>query len=190
MKRDRVELECQACGKRFEVMRSRAARSKTCSKACSYEIKRKMMLGNKHALGNKPNSGAFVRGQAAWNKGIPGPRNSRATEFKPGVPPKTKLPLGSVTIRTTKRTGEQRAFVKVAEPNVWRLRALIAWELVNGPLPKGMLVHHEDRNTLNDSPVNLKAITRAEHLLEHRPEFEARRRAALRQKRKTTGHRS
>jgi len=65
--------------------------------------------------------------------------------------------------------------VKVAEPNVWRLRAVVVWENIHGPLPPGYLVHHDNRDSLDDSPGNLKALTRAEHLKEHKPEFEAHR---------------
>ncbi len=79
--------------------------------------------------------------------------------------------VGSVTIRTSRKTGKQRAWVKVAEPNAWKLRAVLVWEAVHGPLPRGMLVHHRDRNTLNDAPRNLQALTRSKHINEHRMEL-------------------
>lgn len=89
-------------------------------------------------------------------------------------------PVGTVSVRRRHgRGGEPRAWVKVSEhPNVWRLRAVVVWEAAHGPLPRGRLVHHRDRDTLNDALENLEATTRADHLLEHRPEFEEKRVAA------------
>jgi hypothetical protein len=84
--------------------------------------------------------------------------------------------VGSTTIRVRhKRNGDTRAWVKVAEPNVWRERARVVWEEHCGPIPRGMIVHHESRDTLDDSIENLRLISRADHLLEHRPEFEEKR---------------
>lgn len=97
-----------------------------------------------------------------------------AGTFKKGRPVHNHLPLGSVTVRTrvTKPDGP-RAYVKVAEPNIWRLRAVLVWEEENGPVPAGHIVHHHDRDTLNDDLSNLRLETRGEHLKEHRPEFES-----------------
>lgn len=100
----------------------------------------------------------------------PGERRSPATQFKPGQAARNKLPLGSVTERSDPN-GRTRAWVKVAEPNVWKLRAVVAWEAINGPLPLGKVVHHRDHNSLNDDPANLVALTRAEHIAEHQLEL-------------------
>jgi hypothetical protein len=98
---------------------------------------------------------------------------------KAGDAPANKMPVGSVRIRTRhKRAGEVRAFVKVAEPNVWRERAKVVWEAANGPIPPGMVIHHISRDKLDDSLENLEMTTRADHLVEHRLEFEDRRAAA------------
>jgi hypothetical protein len=83
--------------------------------------------------------------------------------------PHNLLPVGTVRIRTRhKRDGERRAWVKVAEPNVWKLRAQVVWEAVNGPLPRGQVVHHRDEDKLNDVIDNLVALTKGAHLNEHR----------------------
>lgn len=100
-----------------------------------------------------------------------GQRHGAATEFKKGQLAPNKLPIGSETIRTVKRTGKQRAWVKVAEPNVWKKRAIVVWEAHSGPLPKGMLIHHRDGNSINDAPENLVALTRTEHVAEHQLEL-------------------
>lgn len=123
-------------------------------------------------------SGRFVAGE----------RPSPGTEFKPGQPAPNKLPVGSVTVRTFR--GVRRAWVKVAEPNVWRERAKVVWESRHGPIPRGMVIHHRDRDTLNDAPSNLACLTRRQHAEEHADEVraagfgsdESRRRAAARRR--------
>src|SRR5262245_34587130 len=91
-----------------------------------------------------------------------------------------RVPVGTVPIRTRhKRSGERRAWIKVAEPNRWRLRAQVVWEQHFGPIPIGMGIHHKDRNRLNDDISNLELVSKGEHINEHRPEFEAKRIAAV-----------
>ena len=103
----------------------------------------------------------------------PGERTSPRTEFQKGGAAHNKLPLGAVTIRQ-RREEPPRAFVKIAEPNTWRERAKVIWEEINGKrLPRGYVVHHRDRDSLNDSPENLVALTRAQHIEEHRRDLEA-----------------
>ncbi len=97
------------------------------------------------------------------------------SEFKPGHDSGRSKPIGYVAIRTRSRDGRERAWVKIGEPNRWMLRARLTWISVNGPIPDGCLVHHRDRNPLNDDIANLEAMTRAEHLAEHRMEFPKRR---------------
>jgi hypothetical protein len=110
----------------------------------------------------------------------PGERTSVATEFRPGGPAHNKLPIGTETIRLNKKLNQRRAWVKVDEPNVWKLRAVLVWESLHGPVPKGHVVHHEDRDTLNDDPANLEVITKREHLIEHRSEMKNTRRIEFR----------
>jgi hypothetical protein len=89
--------------------------------------------------------------------------------FAPGFPAENHLPVGTVRIRTRhKRGGVKRAWVKVAEPNKWKLRAQVVWEAQHGPMPRGTVVHHKDENTLNDAIDNLELLTKAAHLDEHR----------------------
>ncbi len=95
-----------------------------------------------------------------------------ATEFKAGQPAHNWLPVGSVRLRRETHSGLLRAWVKTAEPNVWRKRAVVVWEAVNGrPVPRGCVVHHHDRDSLNDDPDNLELLTRKEHTNEHRFEL-------------------
>lgn len=94
-----------------------------------------------------------------------------ATEFKPGQAAHNLLPVGSIRIRRETHTGLDRAWIKTAEPNVWQKRAVIVWVAANGPVARGKVVHHKDRDSLNDAPSNLAALTRKEHADEHRIEL-------------------
>ena len=95
-----------------------------------------------------------------------GQRLSPHTEFKSGQPAPNRLPVGSVTVRTLK--GVRRAFVKIGEPSKWRERAKVVWEEHHDrPIPRGHVIHHRDRATLNDAPENLVALTRRQHAIEH-----------------------
>lgn len=61
--------------------------------------------------------------------------------------------------------------MKVAEPNIWKPRAVVVWEAANGPLPDDCGVHHKDEDTLNDDLQNLEKVTQAEHLDRHRAAY-------------------
>jgi hypothetical protein len=181
MKKNRCVLECPMCHANFEVIVSQVQHRKTCgTDACKKKWRSEKMQGNKYAVGNKPNRTAFKAGDRAWNAGIRGTHFSPETEFKKGQISKNQYPLGSIRIRTDKQ-GKPRAWVKTSEPNVWKLRAVIVWESHAGSIPKGFIIHHGDRNSLNDVITNLSLMSRAAHMLEHRAEFESRRVAALEQ---------
>jgi len=118
-------------------------------------------------------SGRFLPGQVYSTKTqfVPGKRSSIGTEFKPGQQAHNRVPVGTVRVRKETHTGLLRAWVKTAEPNVWRKRAVVVWEAIHGPIPRGSVVHHADRNSLNDDPDNLQALTRKQHTAEHRLEI-------------------
>jgi hypothetical protein len=99
-----------------------------------------------------------------------GEHKSPKTEFVRGQAAHNRLPLGAETIRVDINS-QRRAWVKVAEPSKWMPRAVVAWESVNGPLPRGLIVHHKDRDSLNDDPSNLVALTRKEHAAAHRDDL-------------------
>lgn len=94
------------------------------------------------------------------------------TFMQGGRTPRQKL-VGTERIQVDVN-GHLRVFVKVAEPRRWRPRAVVVWESVNGPLPHGFIVHHENRDTLDDHIGNLVALTRSEHIKEHRHELKVR----------------
>lgn len=150
---------CTACGKEFICKSYRLSQERVyCSRECS--------LSDSH----------FAR-VPTWNKGMKGIHLSPTTEFKKGHGRDTAEPIG--TLRFRKHKGDaRRAWVKVAQPNSWELRAKVVWITAHGPIPRGMVVHHEDRNALNDDLSNLGLLTRAEHLNEHRDEIRPPRKKA------------
>jgi len=167
-----VDLTCQVCCAPFSVPQYRADTARFCSRECKGSSiaarflnkgpkpwAAKNLEGHRHKSPTK-----FKAGHATWNKDMKGIHLSPASEFKPGHAPTVHLPVGSVVQRTRKREGYPRAWVKVAEPNKWELLARIVWAKHNGPIPRGMIVHHKDRNAINDEIGNLQMMTKAEHV--------------------------
>jgi hypothetical protein len=107
-----------------------------------------------------------------------GDHRGARTEFRPGGDAHNKVPIGSVRERRETHTGLVRTWVKTAEPNVWRKRAVVVWEAAHGLLPRGHVVHHRDRNSLNDAIDNLDGLSRAAHADVHREELNAAKAAA------------
>lgn len=100
----------------------------------------------------------------------------------PTAPPQNHYPVGTVTIRQH-RDDKPRAWVKVAEPDVWEPRAVWVWEQHAGPVPKGFIVHHINDDSTDDRIENLALMIRAGHPQCHRSQLqEARLRAKYRPK--------
>ena len=153
-----AQLICIFCGKGFKGVRSKIRPRKFCSLSCCWAWRKGQKIG-------------FPKGMTPWNKNKKGIHLSPKNEFKKGIIPKNKCTVGTVKIKTHKREKQPRAWIKVADPNVWKMRSVFVWESHFGPVPKGLLIHHRDRNPLNDDIVNLSAMTRAAHLIEHQPEL-------------------
>lgn len=151
-----MKKTCERCGAEYST---EDKRRRYCGVACYREKQRE-----------SPNSGTFRPGLTPWNRGIHGIRLSPSSEFRPGREAENRMPVGTTTVRVHS-DDHPRAWVKVADPSTWKPRAVVVWEEANGPLPAGMVVHHVDRNALNDSIGNLRAMTRDEHLAEHRVEL-------------------
>jgi hypothetical protein len=127
------------------------------------------LIGNQFAKGSGPNKTSFKKGMNPWNAGRKGIRVSPKSEFKKGCRPAKTLSVGSITIRTDK-TRKKRRWIKIAEPKTWILYAIFVWVQNNGEIPKGLLVHHLDKDTLNDDISNLSLVTRSSHINIHRKE--------------------
>lgn len=85
------------------------------------------------------------------------------TQFKKGRVPDNHKPIGTVTVRKYKNRGGAGAplkFIKIAEPNKWRLYTRYMWETHYGKIPKGFVVCHRDGDPLNCEIDNLRLLPR------------------------------
>jgi len=62
-------------------------------------------------------------------------------------------------------------WVKIGSPNIWVQRARKVVLDAGNKLTNSKIVHHENRNTLDDNLKNLKIVTRGQHVNLHREEF-------------------
>lgn len=107
----------------------------------------------------------FPKGHQPWNKDrrwFAGGRSAE-TRFKRGAMPQTWRPIGSE--RTDKDGILWRKVTDTRRKSDWKAVHVLAWEAVNGPLPRGKFVVFADRNQRNFDPENLLAVTRAENML-------------------------
>ncbi len=84
-------------------------------------------------------------------------------------------PVGSEKHRVDKNF-RARAWIKVADPNVWVQKARWVYEQKCGVIPEGKIIHHKDGDTLNDDIYNLECVTRKWHVNHHRKELNQGRR--------------
>ena len=118
------------------------------------------------------NTGQFQKGHIPQCPIRLGEHRGKSTEFKPSHTPTNKLVMGSVTIRKDK-SGRQRAWIKVAEPNRWILRAVYVWLSSGAYISKGFIIHHLNKDSLDDHIDNLALVTKAKHVLLHTEELQA-----------------
>lgn len=108
----------------------------------------------------KGNSGSFKKGHQPKNKGTKGISKPNKTSFKKGNIPDNIREVGSERI-----TKDGYIEIKVAEPNVWKLKHRVVYEKYFGKIPKGKMVVFLDRNKQNLSIDNLECITKHENLI-------------------------
>jgi len=87
--------------------------------------------------------------------------------FKKGNNPINWKPVGSLTLRKDKHD-EYRRWIKIKEPKVWLHYAVFLWIKNFGEIPYGYVIHHKDRNKLNDNINNLQCLSRKDHINIHR----------------------
>ena len=116
----------------------------------SYYKNHKLNSGLKGDLfqkGQKPRNGA-KKGQ--WFPGC------EKGWFKKGNKPVNHAPVGTERVR--EHSGY--VWVKIAEPNRWRMKQLVVWEEAHGPIPKGMMIYFKDRDRTNCELDNLMLVER------------------------------
>ena len=106
-------------------------------------------------------TGRFEEKQEAWNKGMKGISfggvNGEKTQFKKGNRPHNHLPVG-----TERVNGDDYVDIKVADPNKWKGKHIVAWEEANGTVPKGHAIIFGDGNRRNFDLENLILVTRSQ----------------------------
>lgn len=100
----------------------------------------------------------FKKGHVPINKGTKGmfPGQGGATRYKKGHVPHNYRPVGSERCNV-----DGYWEVKVADPKTWKLKHVLLWEEVNGPVPKGHCVVFLDGDKNNLSLDNLALISKA-----------------------------
>lgn len=103
-------------------------------------------------------TGFFAKGMVPWNASVAGTGRLKANSgsFKKGHCPKNIRPVGA------ERTVKGVVWVKVAEPNVWRMKSYLVWEAAGRKLDKGFLLLHVDGDFTNNTLENLMPVRRAD----------------------------
>lgn len=102
-------------------------------------------------------TGRFEKGNVPYNKGKKGLTTANVTSFKKGQRPVNYRPVGS---EITNRAGYVE--IKVADPNVWKLKHRWLWEQHNGPVPKGYALIFADGDKSNIAVDNLIMVSKAQ----------------------------
>lgn len=108
----------------------------------------------------------FKKGMIPYNKGKKGSMSPeqyekcKATMFKKGNIPQNHRPIGSERIDRDGYT-----YIKVAEPNKWKLKHRLLWEEHNGPIPHKHRLIFADGNRQNICLENLLLVSYAESLI-------------------------
>lgn len=116
---------------------------------------------------NSGTKGYFRKGHIPANKGT---HNGgwKPTQFKKGHVPANRRPVGTESLRRNCKRGQEYVYVKVAEPNKWKMKHVVVWEQHNGPVPKGKIIIFLDGNSLNTDISNLMLIDRGTHAVLNR----------------------
>lgn len=111
-------------------------------------------------------TGRFKTGHTPANKGKKGicAQGVEKTWFEKGHIPVNHKPIGTVTVRNNYKRGQKYVYVKIAEPNIWRMKHVVEWEKYYGPVPKEKIIIFLDGNPLNTDISNLALIERKVHV--------------------------
>lgn len=123
-------------------------------------------LKTKYNLASGIVGGQFPKGHIPANKGKKGYMSKeqyekcKATMFKKGNMPQNHRPVGSERIDQDGYT-----YIKVAEPNKWKLKHRLLWEQHKGPIPPKHRLIFADGNRQNICLENLILVSYAESLI-------------------------
>jgi len=113
--------------------------------------------------------GRFKKGQKPWNLGKKCSLKTREKIRKKLLGHRAihYAEMGTIRIRKNKKLKDTRRWIKIKEGK-WILYSNYLWKKHKGPIPKGMIIHHKDHDTLNDKIENYELMNRAAHLNHHR----------------------
>lgn len=160
---------CVECGTAFHVIPARVKTAKYCGRKCVNIATGRRSKGNEYRKGLRP-SNAFENGSIPWNKNIKGIHLSPETEFKRGIVPINKVTVGTISQRNDHNLS-LRNFIKIAESDIWILYSRYLWEQAHGEIPEGYIIHHINRDPLDDRLENYEMLTKSEHIERHRAEY-------------------
>lgn len=92
---------------------------------------------------------------------------SKISFFKKGHRPKNAVPVGTEVVR--KKDGYVK--IKIAEPNVWKLKHRLVWESHYGEVPKDSLITFRDGDKQNCNIDNLILVKKSVSLQMTREKF-------------------
>lgn len=107
---------------------------------------------------NTGRTGCFEKGDKPWNTGTKGVCKPNSGNFKKGQQTWNLKPIGYERICSK----DGYVFVKVAEPNVFKLKHRIVWEEANGPIPDNHVIAFNNQDKTDCRLENLKLMSKAE----------------------------
>ncbi|ENW95743.1 HNH endonuclease signature motif containing protein [Acinetobacter sp. NIPH 298] len=107
---------------------------------------------------NTGRTGCFEKGDKPWNTGTKGVCKPNSGNFKKGRPSWNLKPIGYERICSK----DGYVLVKVAEPNVFKLKHRIVWENANGPIPDNHVIAFNNQDKTDCRLENLTLMTKAE----------------------------
>ncbi|MFP5005898.1 HNH endonuclease signature motif containing protein [Acinetobacter pittii] len=103
-------------------------------------------------------NGCFEKGYVPLNKGKKGLVGANKTSFTKGQSPWNSKPIGY----EYQDSKQGYIHVKVAEPNVFKLKHRVEWEKEKGPVPKGHVIAFKNFDRSDCRIENLILMTRSE----------------------------
>ncbi|HEY5555889.1 HNH endonuclease signature motif containing protein [Acetobacterium sp.] len=105
---------------------------------------------------NTGRTGWFKKGTVPFNKGKKGIEIWTPTQFQKGSIPHNTMLIGTEVVR------DGYAWIKIANPNVWKQKHRLLWETKNGDIPENHVLIFADGDQSNICLNNLMMVSRKE----------------------------
>ncbi|MPW43334.1 HNH endonuclease signature motif containing protein [Acinetobacter guerrae] len=107
---------------------------------------------------NTGRTGHFTKDHKPWNTGTKGVCKPNSGNFKKGQITWNKKPVGYERICSK----DGYVLIKVAEPNVFKLKHRVVWEEANGDVPEGYIVAFKNMDRTDCRLENLILMSKSE----------------------------